>query len=113
MPRPMPRTMQDDVQVLTYLCLLRRSGPAWYPGRPMQEQSSWPEHATYMDELVDSGALLLGGPLADEHRVVLVLRAATESDARDLLTRDPWSASHLELDSISSWTIRLAAPELR
>ena len=94
--------------VPTYLCLLRRSGPAWNPGRPLEEQADWAAHAAYMDGLVDSGALLLGGPLADEHRVVLVLRVPAEQDARDLLAQDPWSDSHLDVDSISAWTIRLA-----
>jgi uncharacterized protein YciI len=79
----------------------------------MEEQSDWVAHAAYMDELVDSGALLVGGPLADEHRVVLVLRASSEAGARDLLARDPWSGSHLEVDSISAWTIRLAPDSLR
>jgi uncharacterized protein YciI len=106
-------TMHKTADVPTYLCLLRRSGPSWDPTRPPEEQTGWTTHAAYLDGLVDSGALLLGGPLADEHRVVLVLRAPTAADARALLTRDPWHESHLEVDSITAWTIRLAAPGLR
>ena len=49
-----------------FLVVLRRSGPQYDPSRPLEEQSGWPEHAAFMDGLVDSGFIVLGGPLADE-----------------------------------------------
>lgn len=93
----------------TFLVMLRRSGPEWDPSRPMEEQSEWPAHAAYMDELVGSGFIVLGGPLADEHRVVHVVAAESEDDVRSTYARDPWSESHLRLDTIEPWTIRLDA----
>jgi hypothetical protein len=60
-----------------------------------------------MDELVDSGFVILGGPLADERRVVLAVEASSERDVRTTLARDPWSDSHLVVDSVEPWTIRL------
>jgi len=53
-----------------FLVVVRRSGPDWDPTRPLEEQSDWPAHASFMDGLVDSGFIVLGGPLADEERVV-------------------------------------------
>ncbi|WP_200209123.1 YciI family protein [Micromonospora coerulea] len=91
----------------TFLVLLRRSGPRWDPARPMQEQSDWPAHAAFMDELVAAGFVILGGPLADEHRVVLVVDAESEDLVRATLARDPWSGTHLRVDSVEPWTIRL------
>jgi hypothetical protein len=91
----------------TFLVLLRRSGPEWDPSRPMEQQSDWPEHAAYMDELVESGFILLGGPLADEHRVVHVVESESEMEIRAAYARDPWSESHLRIDTIDRWTIRL------
>jgi hypothetical protein len=73
----------------------------------MEEQSGWPAHASFMDELVGSGFVVLGGPLADEHRVVLVVEAETEGVVRSALARDPWSETHLRIDVIDAWTIRL------
>ena len=32
--------------------VLLRSGPAWDRSRPMEEQSEWPAHASFMDGLV-------------------------------------------------------------
>jgi uncharacterized protein YciI len=93
--------------VATFLVVLRRSGPQWDPSRPMEEQSDWPAHAAYMDELVDARFLVLGGPLADEHRVVHVVEAGSEDEIRTTYARDPWSETHLRVDAIDPWTIRL------
>jgi uncharacterized protein YciI len=73
----------------------------------MEAQSDWPAHAAYMDTLVDAGILVLGGPLADDHRVVLVVEAESEHAVRVALERDPWSGTHLLIDTIDLWTIRL------
>jgi uncharacterized protein YciI len=94
-----------------YLVTLRRSGPDWDPSRRMQDQSRWPEHAAFMDGLVERGFIVLGGPLADEQRVVHAIEAESEDAVRAELARDPWSESHLRIDSIESWTIRLDGRE--
>jgi uncharacterized protein YciI len=87
--------------------VVRRSGPEWDPARPLEEQSGWSEHATFMNGLVDDGFIVLGGPLADEVRVVHVVEAESEDAIRATLARDPWSGSHLIVDAIDPWTIRL------
>jgi uncharacterized protein YciI len=91
----------------TFLVFLRRSGPEWDRSRPMEEQGDWDAHATFMDQLVDHGLIVLGGPLSDEERVVHVFEADSEQAIRDTLARDPWSGSHLVIESIEPWTIRL------
>jgi hypothetical protein len=73
----------------------------------MEEQSDWPDHAAFMDELVGAGFVVLGGPLADEHRVVQVVEAGSEEAVRATLTRDPWFDSHLRIDAVEPWTLRL------
>ena len=92
-----------------FLVMLHRSGPEWDPNRPLEEQSLWPEHAAFMDELVDSGFIVLGGPLADEYRVAHVVEAESEAAVRKTLERDPWSGTHLQVDAIEPWTLRLDA----
>jgi uncharacterized protein YciI len=92
---------------VAYYVVLRRSGPEWDPSRPMDEQSGWPAHAAFMDGLVDEGFVVLGGPLADERRVVLAVEAESEDVVRATLGRDPWSGTHLLVDTIEPWTIRL------
>ena len=68
--------------------VLVRSGPDWEPGRPLEKQSGWDEHAAFMDGLVDDGFIVLGGPLADEHRVVHVVDAESEGVVRGDARRD-------------------------
>lgn len=90
-----------------FLVMERRSGPSWDPSRPMEQQSSWPAHAACMDALVDAGIIVLGGPLADEHRVVIVVEAESVDAVQAAFARDPWIPSHLVIDAIEPWTIRM------
>ena len=92
---------------MAFFVVLRRTGPQWDPSKPLEEQPGWDEHAAYMDELVDAGVVVLGGPLADEDRVVLAVEAESEDAVRAALAADPWSGSHLVVDSVDAWTIRL------
>ena len=92
---------------MTYFVVLRRTGPAYDHDRPLEDQAGWDEHAAFMDGLVDDGVVVLGGPLADEVRVVLVCEAGSADQVRAALARDPWHGSHLVLDSVDAWTIRL------
>jgi hypothetical protein len=92
---------------MAFFVVLRRVGPQWDPALPLEQQSGWDEHAAFMDGLVDAGFVVLGGPLADEVRVVLVVEAPSEDEVRATLARDPWSGTHLLVDSVDPWTIRL------
>jgi hypothetical protein len=87
--------------------VLMRSGPEWDPSLLLEQQSGWTEHASFMDGLVEAGFLLLGGPLADELRVVHVVEAKSEEHVRRTLARDPWHESHLRIEAVDPWTIRL------
>jgi uncharacterized protein YciI len=87
--------------------VLLRSGPEWRRGRPLEEQSGWDEHAAFMDALVDEGFVILGGPLSDEFRVVHAVEADSEEEVRRKFAQDPWSETHLRVESIDPWTIRL------
>jgi uncharacterized protein YciI len=73
----------------------------------MEGQSDWPAHARFMDGLVEAGFLVLGGPLADDQRVAHVVEAESEDAVRSRLSLDPWNETHLRVESIDLWTIRL------
>jgi hypothetical protein len=91
----------------TFLVVLRRRGPDYDFSRPLEEQSGWEGHATFMDALVGSGFVILGGPLADEHRVVLAVEAESEEAVRARLASDPWHDTLLVIESVEQWAIRL------
>ena len=87
--------------------LISRSGPQYDRSKPLEEQSRWDEHAAFMDALVDQGFVVLGGPLEDEYRVAHAIEAESPEAIRATLANDPWSGSHLVIESIDVWTIRL------
>jgi hypothetical protein len=53
-----------------------------------------------------------GGPLSDEDRVVHAVEAGSDAAVRERLARDPWSDTHLQVDAIEPWSIRLAGRRL-
>jgi len=93
--------------VPAFLVTVRRSGPRWDSSRPLEEQSGWTAHAAFMGGLVDDGFIILGGPLADEYRVVHAVEAESEDAVRATFARDPWSETHLQVDTIEPWTLKL------
>jgi hypothetical protein len=90
-----------------FLVVLRRDGPEYDHSKPLEQQSGWEEHAAFMDGLVEDGFIVLGGVLADELRTAHAVEAGSEEEIRERLAQDPWSGSHLVVDSIDGWTIRL------
>ena len=90
-----------------FLVVLSQTGPEWDASKPMEEQGGWDEHASFMDGLVDDGFIVLGGPLSRELRTAHAVEAESEDAVRARFARDPWSDSHLRVEAIDKWTIRL------
>ena len=87
--------------------VIRQSGPQWDPSLPLREQSGWSAHAAFMDGLVDRGFIVLGGPLDDDARVVHAVQAESVHAVRETLAQDPWSETHLHVETVEPWTILL------
>lgn len=73
-----------------------------------------------MEQLVDQGFVVLGGPLADGERVGLAVEEDSQESVRKTLGDDPWSISHLAArggtDACSRRDVRLCRgipPSLR
>jgi uncharacterized protein YciI len=74
----------------------------------MREQEGWEEHARFMDDLVASGFLLLGGPLEGGRETLHIVDAPSEQAIRERLVEDPWAANGmLRPKSIERWTVLL------
>jgi uncharacterized protein YciI len=87
--------------------VLSQSGPAWAVGKPLEEQSAWDAHAAFMEALVDEGFVVLGGPIGDGPRVIHAVEADSADAVRARLAQDPWADSHLVVETVEPWTIRL------
>jgi hypothetical protein len=71
-----------------------------------REQAYWDERAGFIDQLVDDGFILLGGPLPEEGGATLIVRAGSEAELRGRLRSDPWyEHGILALESIRRWEI--------
>ena len=85
----------------------RRGGP-WDWARGLREQAGFDDHARFMDELVETGFVMLGGPLEGDREVLLVVSAPSAEAIQDRLAADPWVQDEtLSIVSIERWTILL------
>ena len=85
-------------------------GPNRNPSKATREQPFWDEHAAFIDQLVDEGFILMGGPLLGEaempHGALLIVSAEDENEVRNKLKNDPWfEKGILKLESVKRWQI--------
>jgi uncharacterized protein len=93
---------------VTYYAVTQERGPGWDHARGMREQDRWDEHAAFMDALVEDGFVVLGGPLEDAAKVLLIFDAATEQEILDRLADDPWIPMGVRrVAEIERWEILL------
>ena len=96
---------------MTCFAVILEHADAWDASRGLREQDAWDEHAAFMDALVDDGFVVLGGPLGDDRRVLLVVEADAEDAVAARLAADPWwSMGLLRLVDIQPWQILLGTP---
>jgi uncharacterized protein YciI len=82
-----------------------RAGPAWTSGA-VDDQPGWDEHAAFIDELIERGIFVMGGPLADQRGSQSLLENVTEHQARELVLRDPFVANGVfELEEVRAWNV--------
>ena len=71
-----------------------------------REQPFWDEHAAFIDALVASGFMVLGGPFPDEGGAMIVVRAESEADVYARLEPDPWYRNDiLRMARVHRWEI--------
>jgi uncharacterized protein YciI len=91
---------------VAYFAVTVEHGPGWDPSRPMREQDEWDAHARYMDQLVDEGFIVLGGPIAAGERVLMAVNAEDESEIESRFAADPWRPMGLLVTAkIEPWEI--------
>ena len=82
------------------------AGPNRDLSKGTREQPFWDEHAAFIDQLVDEGFVLMGGPLIDEDGAMLIVNADDENEVREKLKNDPWiEHGVLKLESVKRWQI--------
>ena len=95
---------------LIYYAVTREQGENWDASLTRREQENWDEHAAFMDALVDEGFVVLGGPIGDGTKVLLIFNAENEQAIEDRLADDPWTPMGLlRTIKVEPWEILLGA----
>ncbi|MDQ2714115.1 MAG: hypothetical protein M3Z08_04335 [Chloroflexota bacterium] len=97
---------------VTYYAVTRERGENWNAGLSMRQQEQWGKHAVFMNALVDDGFVVLGGPLGDAGKVLLIINAESEQEIDARLADDPWTPMGLlRVTKVERWEILLGASE--
>jgi uncharacterized protein YciI len=95
---------------LIYYAVTLEQAEGWDDRFPRRQQKQWDEHAAFMDGLVDEGFVILGGPLGEGKKVLLIVAAENEQEIAARLADDPWtSLKMLRATSVEQWEILLDA----
>lgn len=87
-----------------FLVYQEHGGP-WDWSKGLREQALFDEHARFLDDLVEDGVVVLGGPI-DERDVLLVVDAATADAARAHFADDPWIKNGMvAITAIRPWQV--------
>lgn len=95
-------------QPAAYYAVTIEPGVSWDTSSPMRQQAHWAEHAAFMNALEDDGFAVLGGPLDDETKALVIVKAESEQEAASRLADDPWIVLRLRrIAKIERWEILL------
>lgn len=76
------------------------------PTTVAEQDALRPEHRAYLGSLVQAGTLIASGPLvgASSPQALLIFRAESEQQVRDLLADDPFQKeNHVAEWSVTEW----------
>ncbi len=87
--------LAESMDMAIYYIYLLRKGPVWTPDSTPETEALQEAHLANFRRLADIGKVVINGPLVDslmtggDIRGVGVLKAASLTEARDLLNTDP------------------------
>ena len=84
-------------------------GANWDRAREIRGQPFWDEHAAFADRLVDSGVIIVGGPIDsqdDDDIALLAVETADKTAVRSIFDADPWTVHQVfRIKDIRLWTL--------
>jgi len=91
---------------MKYFAVTREHGSSWNESLPMSEQRNYSQHSDYMGTLFDKGFVILGGPIGDGKRILLIYNTEDEKLLQTWLADDPWTPLDvLKTIKIEPWEI--------
>ena len=81
------------------------AGPTWTSGPP-ENQPGWPEHERFIDDLVDRGTVVMGGPYSDYSGSLVLVEGMTSGEARQVFEQDPFVRNGVfVLEDVRDWIV--------
>jgi uncharacterized protein len=83
----------------------------WDHARDIRQQPFFGQHAAFVDELVEQGVIIIGGPVAsedDDDIALLAVEAPDEGSLRSIFDADPWTVHRVfRIKAVREWTLWL------
>ena len=88
-------------QPSTYL-VIYKPGPAFLTGKPISAQPLG-DHGRYLLSLHSKGTLKIAGPFTDDSGGALMFSAASDAEAKEIITKDPAVISGVFVYEMHPW----------
>jgi len=93
---------------MNIFAVIRTHGPNWQHSCGLEGQPDWAAHARFMDDLFDSGKVILAGPFADDSGTMVIVSFDSIDRARAIFQEDPWAKQDvLHATEFKEWNIFL------
>jgi uncharacterized protein YciI len=80
-------------------------GPAWKSGPP-EEQPDWDAHAAFVDDLIERGFFVMGGPWTDRLGSMSIWEGLSAEQVREVVRDDPFVRNGVfVLEDVAGWTV--------
>ncbi len=86
-----------------YFVLVHTPGPKWDPTKGFRDQAGVEQHAAYMQDFFDRGALILGGPFFDNSGGMMIFDVDSAPEAQRIADGDPTVKSGLLTVTVKAW----------
>ena len=103
----MPSAIELKIAELTKGMLRLKLFVIFSQGKGLDLKPFLAEHLQYMVDLERQGMLFASGPLGDSTRGdgMTIVRAASETEARELAMRDPFVVNGIRTFTLQPWTV--------
>jgi uncharacterized protein YciI len=103
-----PATQPAPPARVTFYAAVVQPGPAWKAATERGQQPDLAAHLAYMNDLRARGKVLMAGPFADGAGGLIVYRADSIEEARQLSRDDPATAAGVFEPRLHTWLVNAA-----
>jgi uncharacterized protein YciI len=84
-------------------------GPTWKEGLP-EDQPGWDAHAEFIDDLIERGHFILGGPWTHRLGSISIWEGMSAEEVREVIKDDPFVRNGVfEIEDVADWTVYVDA----